>query len=100
MQSTHQTIDLIEEDGNPRCLAREIAPGKLMVQFQDCDLARRFQVAGHEYAFAQLAENGGGLLIFFVRGKSLEWFKGWLEQHGDDQSEFDNIKVMKAEVLP
>ena len=100
MQSTHETVSEYWDDGNPRCLAREIAPGKLMVQFQDCDLARRFQVADHEYAHAWFQENGSGLLLFFVRGKSLQWLKCWLEQNRNDRPIYDNTKGEKIEVLP
>jgi hypothetical protein len=84
MQSTHEIISEYGDDGNPRCRAREIAPGKLMVQFQDCYLARRFQVSCHKYVRAPFEGNGGCPPLFFVRGKSLKWLKCWLEQNKND----------------
>jgi len=84
MQSTHEIVSEYWDDGNLRCMARDIAPGKLMVQFQDCDLAQRFQVACHNYPPPWLDGNGGCTMLFFVRGKSLKWLKCWLEQNRND----------------
>ena len=81
MQSTAENIPRHSVVGKPYCCAWWNGPREIKVQFEDYELARKFQKSGFNCSLTAYAVSGGFLQIFLVKGKTLNWFKRWLARN-------------------